>query len=38
MGLIVEEIMAMLEITQIQHLYVVIALIFGSLILWRLKK
>ena len=38
MDLIVQDLMDMLEITNIQNLYIVIALIFGSLLLWRLKK
>lgn len=37
MDIIVNEIMQMLEITNIQYLYVIIALVFGALILWRLK-
>lgn len=37
MGIIIEELMNMLEITNIQYLYVIIAIVFGGLILWRLK-
>lgn len=37
MDIIIQELMQMLEITNIQYLYVVIALVFGALILWRLK-
>ena len=38
MGIIIEEIMQMLEITNIQYLYVIIGVVFGGLILWRLRK
>lgn len=37
MEIIIDEIMQMLEITNIQYLYVIIGIVFGGLILWRLK-
>ena len=37
MGIIIDEIMEMLEITDIKYLFAIIGIVFGSLILWRLK-
>lgn len=38
MEIIINDIMKMLEITNIQYLYVVIGIVLGGLILWRLCK
>ena len=38
MDLIINDLMTMLEISNIQYLYVVIGIVLGSLILWRLWK
>lgn len=38
MELIINDLMTILEINNIQYLYVVIGLLFGILILWRLCK
>ena len=37
MGIIIDEIMEMLEITDIKYLFAIIGIVLGSLILWRLK-
>lgn len=37
MEVIINEIMQALEIINIQYLYIVLAIVFGILILWKLK-
>ena len=37
MEVIINEIMQALEITNIQYLYIVIAIVFGGVILWKMK-
>lgn len=38
MEVIINEIMQALEITNIQYLYIVVAIVIGSLLLWRCWK
>lgn len=38
MELIINDLMTMLEISNIQYLYVVIGIVVGALIIWRLWK
>lgn len=38
MEIIINDLMKILEITNIQYLYVVIGIVLGGLILWRLCK